>query len=397
MIIIKNLTVNDFFCGCGGFGLGFKQAGFELVGAWDFDKYAVKSYAHNVSPKVKLMDITEMTADDVPYADVWTFGTPCQAFSVAGKQLGTKFKCIHCDHEEEMQGEEIIDRNTKCSKCGSESKAKDLRGVLFFEVMRLLKTTNPNKLPKVILLENVKGIRKFIPTVKNEYEKRGYKMYYTLYNSKFWGVPQNRERYFIVGVHNSINKDFIFPTENKNNIPQLHSILEHKVDESFFLPYEKCKSVIEAAKSGELTEPDLDLKQIASISKEELNDNERQRRVYSTNGISPSLLARSDGAKILVKGLLDMKASKQIRQVYGIEGIAPTCDTCEGGHRQTKILDDYRVRKLTPREYARLQGFPDSFEQVVSNTQFYKQMGNAVTVNVSKGIAESIKEFLYSL
>ena len=82
------LWVNDFFCGAGGMGLGFKQADFRLSGAWDFDKWAIQSYTENVSPKAKNLDVTEMTKDDVPYADVWTFGFPCQDVSYSGLRKG---------------------------------------------------------------------------------------------------------------------------------------------------------------------------------------------------------------------------------------------------------------------------------------------------------------------
>lgn len=175
---MSDFTVNDFFCGAGGMGLGFKQAGFRLAGAWDFDKWAVESYGNNVSPKVKQEDITQMNWRDVPYADVWTFGFPCQDVSVAGKRTG------------------MIKGKT--------------RSGLFYEVMRLLdemKKFNPDNLPKIILAENVKGIRKYLPTIEEEYKARGYKTYYTLYNSKYFGVPQNRERYFIIGIHHRLSRE----------------------------------------------------------------------------------------------------------------------------------------------------------------------------------------------
>lgn len=85
--------VNDFFCGCGGMGVGFLNAGYKIAGAWDFDKYAVQSYDHNVGHHVKQADIKEMTWQDVPFAHVWAFGFPCQDLSVAGKQAGLLLKC----------------------------------------------------------------------------------------------------------------------------------------------------------------------------------------------------------------------------------------------------------------------------------------------------------------
>lgn len=459
----KILRVNDFFCGAGGMGLGFKNAGFRLGGAWDFDKWAVESYGNNVSPKVKQMDITEMSSADVPYSDVWTFGAPCQAFSIAGKQLGMTFDCPSCKHEETFEGELIIDRITFCSECGTLSKPKDIRGILFFEVMRLLKTTE-NK-PPIIMLENVKGVKKFLDVIAYEYEKRGYKLFQTLYNSKYWGVPQSRERYFVIGVHESIEKEFVFPTQQTEFIPKLSSVLEVEVDEKYYIESEKAQKVIEQAKKRVelngthacITPDRVEKRQNgrrAKATEEEMftltaqdlhgviidpsqEKREGQYRIYDKT--SPTLNARDYKEprmvivqpKINIVGMLDMKGQENIRRVYDTEGLSPTLTTSEGGHRQPKILtvanvnpsgngmngkvyhtdglsptlttnkgegykvyDGFRVRKLTPREYARLQGFPETFEFVVSNTQLYKQFGNAVTVNVAQAIAEEIKEFL---
>lgn len=85
---MRKLRINDFFCGCGGMGIAFQNAGFEIAGAWDFDKYAVQSYRENVGDHVRQQDIKEMKYEDVPKADVWAFGFPCQDLSVAGKQRG---------------------------------------------------------------------------------------------------------------------------------------------------------------------------------------------------------------------------------------------------------------------------------------------------------------------
>ena len=378
-------SVNDFFCGCGGMGLGFKQAGFRLAGAWDFDKYAVSSYGHNVSPKVKQDDITMMQAQHLPYADVWTFGFPCQDISVAGKQAG------------------MIKGQT--------------RSGLFYEVMRLLEEAEINKLPKIILAENVKVVKKYLPEIEKEYAAQGYKMYAQLYNSKYWGVPQNRERYFIVGVHESVEETFIFPEQQTEFVPKLSSILETDVDEKYYISDEKSKTIIEQAmKRVELksihscvTPGRLEKRQNGRRAKAEeeemftltaqdlhgviLDDTYGFDDVRVYEDVSPTLRSERQGIKVI--GRLDMKGQDNIRRVYDTKGIAPTLTTSEGGHRQPKIITDmFRVRKLTPREYARLQGFPDTFEFVCSNSQMYKQFGNAVTVNVSKAIAESISDFL---
>ena len=393
------MKVNDFFCGAGGMGLGFKYAGFRLAGAWDFDKYAVESYRHNVSPIVKQADITQMTWDEIPYADVWTFGFPCQDISVAGKQAGMV-------------------------------KGKTRSG-LFYEVMRLLEETethSPDRLPTVILAENVKAVKKYLPEIEKEYKARGYRMYATLYNSKYWGVPQNRERYFMIGIHESIEEEFVFPEQQTDFIPKLSSVLEDEVDEKYYIDNEKAKKVIEQAKKR------VEIKGIhACITPDRVNKRQNGRRAKAAEEEMFTLTAQDRHGVIDVVGRLDIKGQDNIRRVYNPEGIAPTLTTSEGGNRQPKILeiifdtnqgaefkdfadqsqcllardykgfgnqamnaviDRFRVRRLTPREYARLQGFPDSYKQVVSNTQFYKQMGNAVTVNVAQAIATKIKEFL---
>jgi DNA (cytosine-5)-methyltransferase 1 len=542
----KIVRVNDFFCGAGGMGLGFKQAGFRLAGAWDFDKYAVESYGSAISPKVKEQDITEMIWDEVPYADTWTFGAPCQAFSVAGKGLGMTFKCPSCGHEEQFEGEMIIDRTTPCSSCGTQSKPKDPRGVLFFEIMRLLKHTNSNKpeqLPPVILLENVKGIKKFLHVVEYEYEKRGYKLSKTLYDSKYWNVPQHRERYFCIGIRSDIEKEFVFPEQQTDFVPKLSSILEENVDESYYIDDLKAAKIIEQAIEGlkvkQATKKGYDIavegdtinishpnsktrrgrvgRQIAQtlltgqeqvvvlkdvhacITPDRVDKRQNGRRAkgneeemytltaqdlhgvilddtYGFDGvriydeISPTLRSERQGLKTVEQpkiemiGMLDMKGNETIRRVYDPEGLSPTLTTSEGGHRQPKIMvvgntnpsgngingkvyntegiahtvttnkgeghkimHQYRVRRLTEREYARLQAFPDevfdkmkyhSLEeskrilekypnhkgkrlfndeeriQRMSKSQLYKQFGNAVTVSVSRALGEKIKEFL---
>lgn len=243
-------TVNDFFCGCGGLGLGFLQAGFDVVGAWDFDKYAVQTYKKNVDDKVIQADITEMTIDDVPKADVWTFGFPCQDLSVAGKQSGMLLKCKDCQEVYEVRDENVEPQDIKCPKCGGNSYEPMSRSGLFFEIMRLLDeaaATDSEKRPKILLAENVKALRPYLPVLENEYLKRGYKAYYTLFNSKYFGVPQNRERYFVVGVRSDLKGDFDFPTEQHECVPKLSSILETNVDEKYYVADDKAKVIIEQA------------------------------------------------------------------------------------------------------------------------------------------------------
>lgn len=542
------LTVNSFFCGAGGMDIGFIDAGFEIVGAWDFDKYAVDSYRANVGEHVKQMDITQMTWKDVPKASVWIFGFPCQDLSQAGRKAGI------------FEGK---------------------RSGLFFEVMRLLDETAENaleSLPTIIVAENVKGLKPFLPVLEEEYYQQGYQMQYRIFNSKYWGVPQNRERYFVVGIRQGSNVSFSFPEEQHDFIPKLATILEKNVDGKYYLSDDKAMKIIEKAieklskKVGEtvaltecrteeakqirkeykekygkdfcprrgkefqprtddiancatantsneqlLLEPKgcslrtrtymghpqgLEIRKdtvsntVTSVTKDALilepASLEELQSVYTdkngcayacnaryykgasyadvgkcrntqvieitdnygeNNGFVPNDVACTCNASyhkglgsnqqrvtvvevkipdIEVVGLLDMNAHEHSRRVHDPEGISPTVTAVCGGTHHIKILEPqcivdnkqvdkcrmyteisptllstdykepklvvcgYRVRKLTPCEYGRLQGFPmDTWKYVVSNTQLYKQFGNAVTTTVAKAIAIAIKEALY--
>lgn len=130
-------TLNDFFCGCGGLGLGLQNAGFKIVGAWDFDKYAVATYRENVGDHVVQADIQKMHIEDVPKADVWAFGFPCQDLSVAGKQAGIKLECADCGTVWEVSAETYNEENL-CPGCGGTNHRAATRSGMFFEIMRLL-------------------------------------------------------------------------------------------------------------------------------------------------------------------------------------------------------------------------------------------------------------------
>ena len=137
---MRKLKVNDFFCGCGGLGLAFQEAGYEIVGAWDFDKFAVETYRENVGDHVQKADIKELHQADIPQADVWAFGFPCQDLSVAGKQKGMILKCQDCGEKIEINPEEYTGENA-CPKCGGKDLRADSRSGCFFEIMRLLEET----------------------------------------------------------------------------------------------------------------------------------------------------------------------------------------------------------------------------------------------------------------
>lgn len=350
----------SFFAGAGGFDLGFDYEGFEIAGVYEWDKYAIESYNNHFGTSHTVSDVKALQGEHLPEADVWTFGFPCQDISIAGQQAG-------------IQGS---------------------RSGMFFEIMRLLGEVDEQ--PKIILAENVKNVKKYLPIIEEEYNRAGYSMYAGLYNSKNYGVPQNRERYFIIGVHHSIEKEFVHEHRHVP-CPRLLDILEIDVDARYYMSHEKAQVVIEQYMEKlyvrEATK--LGYKEAAvgdSINISHPNSTTRRGRVGQQ--VAQTLLTGNE--QIIVEGMLDMKGNEQIRRVYNTEGISQTLTTSEGGHRQPKVLVDepLAIRKLTPREYARLQGFPDDYEQIVSNTQFYKQMGNAVSVPVAQHLAKQIKSFL---
>lgn len=245
----RKLKVNDFFCGCGGMGIAFKNAGYEIAGAWDFDKYAVETYRANVGDHVQKADIKELHQADIPQADVWAFGFPCQDLSVAGKQRGMILKCEDCGEEVEINPEEYTG-NTKCQVCGGESFKAASRSGCFFEMMRLLEETERERehaMPAVIIAENVRGLRPYLPVLRLEYERHGYTAHIEMFNSKYWNVPQNRDRYAVVGTRNKKNLSFTFPKEQHEFVPKLSDYLEKDVAEKYYLPDEKAQTIITQA------------------------------------------------------------------------------------------------------------------------------------------------------
>jgi DNA (cytosine-5)-methyltransferase 1 len=311
------MLVNSFFCGAGGFDLGFIQAGYKVAAAYEWDKYAVESYKANIDKNIEVTDITTLTGPDIPRASVWTFGFPCQDLSQAITDNIGLFE-------------------------GNKSS-------MFFQIMRLLGEVAEK--PSIILAENVAGLKPYLGVLEEEYKKAGYRMYYTRYNSKSFGLAQSRDRYFVIGVREDIEREFTFPYVNVS-AAKLSDILESEVAAKLFIDDSKAEGII----GNEFPAP---------------MENE-----------------------IKVIGHIDIKGHDLIKRVYHIEGISPTLNACTGGNRQPKVLIDNKVRKLSPREFARLQGFRDSYKQVVSDSQFYKQMGNAVSVPIAHTIATRIKHFL---
>ena len=276
----------DLFSGIGGFRLGMEMAGHECVGYIEIDKYARQSYKaiHNTKGEWTANDIRAVDPWELPEADCYTAGFPCQSFSIAGKRGGFK----------------------------------DTRGTLFFEIMRLAEARKP----KYLFLENVRGLLshdggKTFGTILSSLWELGYDAEWQVLNSKDHGVPQNRERVFIVGHLRGESGRKIFPIRGNSH--------------GFF-------------------------KTIARLGNFRGN-------ISNCGGISGTITASFDWSS----------------------------------GNSTKIVSNNKIRILTPLECWRLQGFPDwAFQKAkdagISDSQLYKQAGNAVTVNVVYEIAKRLKE-----
>ena len=355
----------DLFAGIGGFRLGMESAGHECVGFCEIDKYARASYKaiHNTEGEIELHDITAVSDEfirGIGRVDIICGGFPCQAFSIAGNRRGFE----------------------------------DTRGTLFFEIARFASILRP----KYLFLENVKGLLNHengitFETIISTLDELGYNVEWQVLNSKDFGVPQNRERVFIIGHSRRYRSRFLFPLSGKNQPTRSQSVVK-----------------------------------IGNVNP---SGNGMNGEVYQADGLAPTLTTnKGEGQKIAIKsntikqfGVLQPNFN-QCGVVYETDGIAPTIRAYQGGGLEPKIIqrghgynqggehdiaptltsnsyhennhlsDGFRIRKLTPRECWRLQGFPDwafdKAQKVNSNSQLYKQAGNSVTVNVIEAIAKEL-------
>lgn len=292
----------DLFAGIGGIRLGMESVGGKCVFSSEWDKYAQQTYCANFG-EVPAGDITLIDEKEIPSFDVLCAGFPCQPFSMAGLKKGFQ----------------------------------DTRGTLFFDVARIINYHHP----KIVFLENVKNLRthdhgKTFDVIKSVLEELGYTVYSQILNARDFGLPQNRERIFIVGFFGKTN--FTFPS--KTNI-------ETKV--------------------GDILESDVDPKYTISDRLWAGHKRRKEEHKRKGNGFGYSLFNN------------DSVYTSTISARYYKDG--------------SEILIEQKgknPRKLTPREALRLQGFPESFIMPVSDNQAYKQVGNSVAVNVIKAIATNM-------
>ncbi len=359
----KSFKIVSLFSGVGGFEEGITKSKIKasVIFSSEIDKYAQKSYLINF-PKNNLHgDIKQINEQNIPNHDILVAGFPCQSFSITGKREG--FNDVS-------------------------------RGTLFFDIARIIK----EKKPKYILLENVKNLISHdkgftIRTILNTLNDLDYTVDFSVLNSADFNVPQSRERTYIIGIYQyetelfninncdlpkvkdlkkQLNKEkfkgFNFFDKIKRNeeFTVISKILDNVVDDKYYFNSSKKDEFYKTLNKDKILNDNKTKKinKLFDFPKEIHNDMERQRRVHSINGLSPTLLARSDTTKIL-----EYKDGR------------------------------FRVRKFTPYENFKIQGFSNDFinnlkNANVSDTQLYKQSGNAVSPPVITSIFNNLYDFI---
>ncbi|EMK0855192.1 DNA (cytosine-5-)-methyltransferase [Listeria monocytogenes] len=416
----------DLFAGIGGFRFGMESAGHKCVGFVEIDKHARKSYKaiHDTKGEFEGHDITAITDDAVRpigSVDVICGGFPCQAFSIAGKRRGFE----------------------------------DTRGTLFFEIARFASILRP----RLLFLENVKGLLNHnngdtFETIIRALDELGYDLEWQVFNSKYFGVPQNRGRVFIIGHLRGERTGKVFPfggkdtTITQNDIkvmndpkkvrdqleydsinrfydvsgiaPTLNTMQGGNREPKIAIPVltpdrpEKRQNGRRFKEDGEemftLTAQDKHGVLISDNRPKIIDDQGRLSKVNKRLDYVPTLRAQSHGNEPKVLLPIKEATSKGYAEAYPGDSVNishPNSETRRGrgkqlantlltGEEQGVVTEHYRIRKLTPRECWRLQGFPDwAFDraaEVNSNSQLYKQAGNSVTVNVIAAIAKRLEE-----
>lgn len=310
----KKYRAVDLFAGIGGMRLGFEKAGFDIVYSNDIDKHACITYRANFG-EIDERDIRTVETSKIPDFEILLAGFPCQPFSMIGKRDGLA----------------------------------DPRGQLFNEVVRFL----DEKAPRAFVLENVKNLIKhnkgetyrFIKSAL-ETAGHGYTISETILDSQNFGVPQHRERTYIVGIHNP-HKEFVFPVQSDElGIKRVRDILEKKVPDKYYLSQKYHDGLM------------------AHKARHEAQGSGFGCHILDANGVSHTVVCGNMGRE---RNLIQDRAVSINRQ---------------------------GIRKLTEREYARLQGFPEWFQIPVLTTHAYKQFGNAVTVPVAYQVAVALRKYL---
>ena len=398
----------DIFAGIGGFRSGLEKAGHQCIGYIEWDKFARQSYEaiYDTDGEFTAHDIQEVKGEQLPNAELWTFGSPCTNISIAGNRIGIR---------------------------GGQSR-------MFFEVIRLLKERIENKetLPSYLIMENVKNLlssnqgRDFAEVIY-QMDKVGYDIEWNVFDSAEV-VPQHRERIYIVGHLRKGCIRQVFPIQRQgsdssqsNGIRDVSNTLTTVQKDNLIgiVKTHKIKIVGNVSKTGHHSDdvmdeygisktitaqnaykhtPKVAVHQIGNIVQtKSFGSNPQTGRVYDMDGLSPTLTTMQGGGlepKILVKACLTPNRIKKRQNGRLFKQNGEPAFTLTAADRNGILIDDgtsIAIRKLTPLECWRLQGFTDEqFSRAkqagISNSQLYKQAGNAVTVPVVKVIGQKLKE-----
>jgi DNA (cytosine-5)-methyltransferase 1 len=353
----------DLFAGVGGFRKGIENATVkaQCVYSNEWNKYANSVYRRHYG-ECDQRDIRTVTASQLPDFELLCAGFPCQSFSIAGKRGGFD----------------------------------DTRGTMFFEIERIL----DEKKPRLCLLENVKGLLshadgRTFKTIIASLDELGYDVEWQVINSKNYGVAQNRERVFIIGHLRGMSSGKVFPLtrgDDEDNEADTEMIYWKNSKEKWVEEKRNCTPVLKTH-TDYVRQPLI--KVVGMLNDEKWSRfNESSRRVYDTEGIAPTVPTVAGGGhtpKILA--VQDIRGMKKKQNGKGFkENESYTLDSLA----TQGVLKDLRIRRLTPMECERLQGFPDNYTkygadgEVMSDGQRYKMMGNAVTITVITEIAKEL-------
>ena len=359
----------ELCAGIGGFRQALENLGCECVGYSEIDKHAIKLYSAWYNDECNFGDITKIEAEKLPDFELLVGGFPCQAFSIAGKRGGFN----------------------------------DTRGTIFFDFARIMKA----KKPKFAIFENVKGLLshdggKTYETMLRTLDELGYDAQWGILNTKFHGLPQNRERVYIVAnLRERSSTKILF--ERGDDITDKVERTEQSIIGNYYTKSGKAHQ-----RSGVLNENSIAPCLNASDYKEprivKIGDidglNTQYSRVYDSEGVSTTLNAQGGGlgAKTGLYKIGTIGNNSLSNRIYSDKGVSATlCAGNNGGGKRMGGLYNTgdKVRRLTPKECFRLQGFKDEMVELgyklgISDTQLYKMAGNAVSVPVVEWVAQRV-------
>ena len=330
----------------------------ELVNFCEFDKYAVKSYCaiHNVDESLNLGDITKIDEHNISPFNMICGGSPCQDFSVAGKQKGSVWTCKDCGHEYNPLTVHWSERD-KCPECGSNNIEKT-RSSLLVEYLRVIRANKPN----FGMYENVKNIvgKQFKETTfklfTDELKEYGYNVYWKVLNAKNYGIPQNRERVYLIFIKKEFdNGKFKYPESFDNGI-RLKDILESEVDEKFYISENKVKKFIQTLCINKSDEESNTPKFIGNVNRPDFGTG-YAGGVWDSNNISPTLTTMQGGGRQshIITSLVSNKGEKFEREIDVANTLLARDYKGFGNQAMNAIIENFNnkvaIRQATKKGY----------------------------------------------